>query len=165
LIARKLLSNIKKVPWLAIILLVLTYGVFGWIFAQSIPHWSEWCWKHQGLVGLSLTKTAFFPIFRVIGLIVVLFIALILTTPSLLLNFLFGNWLKSDTKALLSVLGFAFAAVLIFCWLAQFVRLLVLISAAILLRFELQRVKYPIPLILVLIGVLCTTAFVVGLVI
>lgn len=165
MIAPKLLSNIKKIPWIAIILLVLTYGVFGWIFAQSIPHWSAWCWEYQKFFGLTLTKTTFIPIFRVIGLIVVLFISLILTTPSVLLNFLFGSWLKSDTKALLSILGFAFAAVLIFSWLDQFVRLLVLISAAILLRFELQRVKYPTPVILVLIGVLCTTAFIVGLVI
>jgi len=156
--------KLKKIPWLSIILLLLTYSSFGWIFARSISWWIQWFLENDSWFGLTLSEPVVFFTLKIIGLILVLFISLILTTPLRFFNYLFGTWLQSDTKALLSVLGFAFAAVLIACWLEQFVRLLILTSAAMLFRFELQRNGYPQWLRKLLLGSLSLISFLTGLI-
>lgn len=157
--------KLKKIPWLSIILLLLTYSSFGWIFARSSSRWIEWLLENDSWFGLTFTEPVVFLSLKIIGVITVLFISLILTTPLRFFNYLFGTWLQSDTKALLSVLGFAFAAVLIACWLEQFIRLLVLTSAAMLLRFELQKNGYSQGLRKLLLGGLSLFGFVIGLII
>jgi len=159
------LIKLKKIPWLAIGLLISTYSLFGKIYSQSIPNWVESFLETTAFFDLHISETILLIILKIIGFVLVLFIAFILTKPSALLNFLFGSWLTSDTKALLAILAFALAAVLIGCWLKQFIHILVLVSSAILLRFEMQRAGYRQSQRTLLLAILSLISFTIGLII
>ena len=158
-------SKLKKIPWIPIILLLLTYSIFGYIFAKSIPDWVTWWLENKDLFNLNLTESFIIFSIKLFGFILIVFTSFVFTSPLVILNFLFGSWLKSDTKALLSILVSAFGAVLIFCWLDQFVRILILIAAAMLLRFELQRAGYSKSFRRSLLISLTSFAFYIGLII
>jgi len=111
---------IKKLPWASLLLLVFTYGLFGWLISATDR--SIWLW----LMGASY----------------ILLIALALTAPFTLMKTFYTSWLKSDARAFLSVIVGAFVAVLIVTWLEVFVRILVLLSAAALVRLDLQTAGY-----------------------
>ena len=111
---------IKKLPWASLLLLVFTYGLFGWLISATDR--SIWLW----LMGASY----------------ILLIALALTAPFTLIKTFYTSWLKSDARAFLSVIVGAFVAVLIVTWLEVFVRILVLLSAAALVRLDLQTAGY-----------------------
>jgi hypothetical protein len=111
---------IKKLPWASLLLLVFTYGLFGWLISATDR--SIWLW--------------------VMGASYILLIALALTAPFTLMKTFYTSWLKSDARAFLSVIVGAFVAVLIVTWLEVFVRILVLLSAAALVRLDLQTAGY-----------------------
>lgn len=69
-------------------------------------------------------------------------IALALTAPFRLIRSFYSSWLQSDTRAFLSVIFGALVAVVIINWLAIFIRILVLVSAAALVRLDLQTAGY-----------------------
>jgi hypothetical protein len=111
---------VKKLPWASLLLLLFTYGVFGWLISGSNMSWLLW----------------------LMGAVYTLLIALVLAAPFTLIRSFYTSWLKSDTRAFLSVILGAFFAVLILCWINIFVRILVLISAAALVRLDLQTAGY-----------------------
>lgn len=111
---------VKRLPWLSLLLLVLTYGVFGWLIAASDKSWMLW------LMGAGYT----------------LLIASALTAPWALLKGFYASFLESDSRAFVSVIVGAFLAVIIITWLGVFVRILVLISASALARLDLQTAGY-----------------------
>jgi hypothetical protein len=111
---------IRKLPWASLLLLVFTYGLFGWLISATDR--SIWLW----LMGASY----------------ILLIALALTAPFTLVKTFYTSWLKSDTRAFLSVIVGAFVAVLIVTWIEVFVRILVLLSAGALVRLDLQTSGY-----------------------
>ena len=116
----------KKLPWSSLLLLVFTNSVFGWLIASS-----------------KLNSDASKPwLLWVIGAFYILLIALALTAPLTLIQTLYGSWLKSDTRALISVIMGAFVAVLIISWINIFIRILVLVSAGALARLDLQVAGY-----------------------
>lgn len=99
-------------------LLLLTYAVFGWLFASC--DWRVW------LLEASL----------------VLLIALALTAPLISLQTCLTNLLQSDVRAFSSVILGAFGIVVMLCWIELFVRVLVLASAGALVRLDLQAAGY-----------------------
>ncbi len=109
---------VKKLPWASLLLLVFTYAVFGWLI--SVPDFSWLIWLS--------------------GAVYVLLITTALTAPLSLIRNLYSGWLKSDTRALISVILGAFVAVIILCWLRVFIRILVLLAAGALVRLDLQTV-------------------------
>ena len=111
---------IKKLPWASLLLLVFTYGLFGWLISATDR--SIWLW----FMGASY----------------ILLIALALAAPFTLMKTFYTSWLKSDTRAFLSVIVGAFVAVLIVTWIEVFVRVLVLLSAGALVRLDLQTAGY-----------------------
>jgi hypothetical protein len=111
---------IKKLPWASLLLLIFTYGLFGWVISATDS--STWLW----LMGASY----------------ILLIALALAAPFTLMKTFYTSWLKSDTRAFLSVIVGAFVAVLIVTWIEVFVRILVLLSAGALVRLDLQTAGY-----------------------
>jgi hypothetical protein len=121
---------VKKLPWASLLLLVFTYGVFGWLIAAdtrklgltSLPNIPWWLW----LMGSAYS----------------LLIALALTAPLAVIRSFFGSWLQSDTRAFISVVVGAFVAVVLLCWLEVVIRILVLLSAAALVRLDLQTAGY-----------------------
>jgi len=111
---------VKKLPWASLLLLVFTYGLFGWLISATDISWLLW----------------------LMGGVYVMLIALALTAPFRLIRSFYTSWLQSDTRAFLSVIFGALVAVVIINWLAIFIRILVLISAAALVRLDLQTAGY-----------------------
>jgi hypothetical protein len=111
---------VKKLPWASLLLLVFTYGLFGWLISATDISWLLW----------------------LLGGVYVLLIALALTAPFRLIRSFYTSWLQSDTRAFLSVIFGALVAVVIINWLAIFIRILVLVSAAALVRLDLQTAGY-----------------------
>ena len=111
---------VKKLPWASLLLLVFTYGLFGWLISATDISWLLW----------------------LMGGVYVLLIALALTAPFRLIRSFYTSWLQSDTRAFLSVIFGALVAVVIINWLAIFIRILVLVSAAALVRLDLQTAGY-----------------------
>jgi hypothetical protein len=111
---------VKKLPWASLLLLVFTYGLFGWLISATDISWLLW----------------------LMGGVYVMLIALALTAPFRLIRSFYTSWLQSDTRAFLSVIFGALVAVVIINWLAIFIRILVLVSAAALVRLDLQTAGY-----------------------
>jgi len=133
---------IYRFPWLYLGLVFLAYGVFGWIVAESINLWIAQFRETIGYWGLSISPMmAKISIYGLISLVIFVII-LILTIPAKSFRFLFGSWLKSDNQAMVSILFWSFVVVLVICFLADFLRFLVLFSASILGRLELQELNY-----------------------
>jgi hypothetical protein len=111
---------VKKLPWISLLLLAGTYAVFGWLITVS---------DNSGLLWL-------------LGAVYSLLINSALTAPWALLKGFYGSFLKSDSRAFVSVIVGAFVAVVVIHWMEIFLRILVLISASALARLDLQTGGY-----------------------
>ncbi len=111
---------VKKLPWPSLLLLLFTYGVFGWLITASDSSGLLW------LLGAAYT----------------LLISSALTAPWALLKGVYASFLQSDSRAFASVIIGAFVAVIFIKWIDVFVRILVLISASALARLDLQTAGY-----------------------
>jgi len=111
---------LKKLPWTSLLLLLLTYSVFGWLITVSDSTRLLW------LLGAAYT----------------LLIASAMTAPWALLKGFYGSFLGSDSRAFVSVIVGAFVAVIFLKWIEIFLRILVLISASALARLDLQTTGY-----------------------
>lgn len=132
------LATVRGLPWVSLGLFCLSYGTFGWLVGGMIPTWQHWIllhltWTPWVISGAIATQLAW----GFAGLLVVL-LMLLLTAPLRIMRVLFGSWLQSDVQAFVSVLGWAFMAVIVACWLDKVSRFLVLLSAAILCHLDLQ---------------------------
>lgn len=111
-----MMSTIKRLPWISLILVLVTYSVFGWILSQK--NLSTFVW--------------------VLIIISLLFLVAGLTTPwsktVKYLNILFNTKLKSF---LLAVFG-AFLFFLVFAEFRIFLDMMLIISATILVRLDFQ---------------------------
>lgn len=124
----------KKIPWLSLTIFLITYGLLGWIYSS----WGLEAIK-QEIIFSNLQAELALRLFFGWGIIVILFIAIILSDPIALITISFGSWFQSDLKAFLSIFLGAFAFTLIFQWFGYFVKFLVLLAAALLLRLDLQQ--------------------------
>lgn len=129
-------------PWLSLVLVVLTYGVFGWYVSQSSMDWSHTLIEYEKEWGWTLQEDTIFILLHVFALMTILGVTLVLTAPIAFVSGIFKTWLKSDLRSVFFILLSSFAVVVILCWLEYFVRLLVILSATILYRFELQEIGY-----------------------
>ncbi len=111
---------VKKLPWISLLLLLCTYGVFGWLITASTGFELLW------LMGAAYT----------------LLIASAMAAPWALLKGFYASFLKSDSRAFVSVIIGAFVAVIIIRWIDVFFRILVLICASALARLDLQTAGY-----------------------
>jgi hypothetical protein len=138
------LTKIRAIPWISLGLFCLTYGVFGWIAAGVFPEWEAWMLEHVAQIPwhIAFDQAIAERISWWFGAGLILSLMIVLTAPLRIVRILFGSWLRSDAKALLSVLGWALAAVVIVCWLNQFARFFVLVSAGMLCYLDLQLCGY-----------------------
>ncbi len=116
----RLVSFLRRIPFLSLTILWLLYGVLGWLLAAATTQWQIWALSACGIVLLALAFTA----------------------PSSLVRTAFASMLQSDARAFLTVVILAFAAVIALTWLRHFARLVVLIAAGSLARLELQAAEY-----------------------
>jgi hypothetical protein len=117
---------VKKFPLPSLLLLLFTDSIFGWLIAAS-P------------LLLDSDKAWFLWL---LGAGYVMLIVLALTAPLTMIQTVYASWLKSDTRALLSIIFSAFLAVILIRWIQLFIRILVLLSAGALARIDLQVAGY-----------------------
>jgi hypothetical protein len=136
------MSFLRKVPWLALSLVVLSYSLVGWYAASWSDVLSVWLVEKGQSWGWLLREDAASAIIQIAEVVILCLISLALTAPVAIITVLVGTGLKSDAKALLSLLGWSIMIVLIIRWFPYFVHLLVLFCAAILGRLQLQQFGY-----------------------
>ncbi len=107
----------KSFPWVSLMLVVLAYGSLGWLISQAHSPWYIW-----------LTVVT-----------AVLFLLSALTTPWLKMADYSILFFKSDTRTLAFSILAAFLFFLMLAWFKVFLDTLVIISANMLLRIDVQR--------------------------
>lgn len=152
-----------KIPWLSLILLVATYCVFGWYIAQLSVIWSQWLAEQGEGLGWGIKQELYTGILYVLSGGVILLVTFGLTAPVALITFFMGSPLKTDVRAMFSVLAWSFAVVIIVCWLEYFIHFLVLVCSAILARLGLQELNYSNRLIYLILSLISLCSFSLGI--
>lgn len=143
-----LVTKLWDSVWVSLGLFCLTYGVFGWLFGEFIPSIQQWILQHYNYLQVTIgdnyvifpwrmTEAIAYQLSWGFGGFLVMLIMVVLAAPSRIIRLCFGSWLRSDIKAFMLVLAWAFAAVIIIRWLRAFSRFFVLLSAGMLFHFDL----------------------------
>ena len=112
------LLNVKLITGLALFLLMVTYFTLGWtlfLAEISLPIW--------GMIILSITSIIF-----------------CLTTPLDNLKGPLSQWFRSNVGTFVAVIFAAFVLVVLATWIHIFFKILLMLSATILARTELQTI-------------------------
>ncbi|MGK7872035.1 MAG: hypothetical protein AB4426_01580 [Xenococcaceae cyanobacterium] len=157
------MSWLKKFPWLSLTLLLLTYSLFGWWLSESNTSLTMWLIEKGRGFGWLLEEEIVSGIIHLLAVALIALISIALTAPITLMTIFFQSSLESDRKAFFSVFVWAFVFVLIICLINYFVRLLVMLAAAILARLELQTAGYNEWQAFAIIVIVCLTGFGFGL--
>lgn len=129
--------GLKKIPWLSLILLLLTYGVYGWSYSS----WGMTSIEEGSLFNRLEDTLATIFLYSVGGIFIIL-LTIAFTAPVSLMTISLSTWLKSETRAFLSIFIGAFAFALIIQKVDVFANILLLLSAALLFKLELQLAGY-----------------------
>ncbi len=157
------LAKVRDFPWVSLSLFCLTYGIFGWLVGSSLPNWQAWILNNQHFFFWDINEAIALQMSIGFGASLVFILMVILTAPLHLVKICFGSWLRSDTRAFISVLGWALAAVLIITWFHYFIRAFVLISAGMLCHLDLQLCGCRAWQVFVILTVLSLGSYMVGL--
>jgi hypothetical protein len=125
---------LKNFPWLSLVLLLLTYAVFGWYYGS----WAAWLVKIEAESGWFLKDNIATIVIEFVGAFLVLAMALGFAAPIALMTFSVGNWLKNDTRAFIGLLIASAIGVIVIYWLEYLAHFVLLLGAASLFRLELQ---------------------------
>lgn len=106
----------KSFLWVSLTLVGLAYGSLGWLISEAHLHWSTW-------LGIAIA---------------ILFLLSALTTPWLKIADYSIIFFRSDTRTFAFSVLAAFLFFLMIAWFRVFLDTLVIISANILLRIDLQ---------------------------
>lgn len=116
----------------SLLLLLLTYGVEGCIYGS---------WMNQLLeteVLLQFAEPIRLSILYAAAIVSITLIVFLFTSPVSLMTIGLNGWLRSDTRAFLSIFFGAFAFAILVQRVDYFARFLVLLSAIFLLKLDLQ---------------------------
>lgn len=143
----------------SLLLLLLTYGAEGWMYGP----WIYKVIKQESILTYFIEESVRVMVLYSAAVLGITFLVLLFTSPVLLMTVGLDNWLKSDTRAFLSIFIGAFAFAIIVQRIDFCARFLVLISAVFLGKLDLQLVgcsRWLSSLILVL---LCWLGFTGGI--
>ena len=116
----------------SLLLLLLTYGVEGWIYGS---------WMNQLLereVLFQLAEPIRLSIFYAAAMAGIILLVIFSISPVSLMTVGLNGWLRSDTRAFLSIFLGAFAFAILVQRIDYLARFLVLLSAVFLLELDLQ---------------------------
>ncbi len=121
------MPTVKNLPWVSLALLLVTHSILGWqlsafLLSGATAAWAVWLWTI--VVGADLLLAA------------------AISSPWSKLQDDFASLLKSDSRAFLVAVIFAFLSVVTITWLHIFIHILVVMCADILVRLETQSVKW-----------------------
>lgn len=155
-------------PWVSLGLFCLAYGIFGWLVGETATDWQGWILSHQDwfvweIFAGEMNEAIALQMVYGFGAMLIILLMILLTAPFKVMHVLFGSWLRSDTKAVISVLFWALAAVLIMTWSHYFARIFVLISAGILCHLDLQLCGYRSWQVFIILSLLSLGSYGLGL--
>lgn len=133
-------AKYKKNPWLAILLLLVTYISLGWLLST----WQSSCLVWVVVALFSLLLSAIF------------------SASWVEIRDRFANLFASDSKVFLVAVIVAFASVVIVFWLHIFAHALVVTCAVLLVKLDLQAAKFRDKQIFVLISVVSLLGLFIG---
>ena len=128
---------LRKSPLISLFLLLLTYGVEGWLYGS----WTTFFLENSDLYA-DLATTTRLGILYGAAVTAILLCVVVLTAPISLVAFSIDNWLRSDMRAFLSIFLGAFAFTIIVQGVDYFARLVVFIASALLLKIDLQLIGF-----------------------
>lgn len=158
------LSWLNKNLLLSFSLFFCTYSIVGWTISKIANHWATVIAEQDTVVSL-LVQDNFLPlVIKLLILLATVFVSLILSNPWVLITFVLEESINSDLKAFIAILFWSIVLVFVFCSFDYFSHLLVIISSNILLRLDLQKLKYKDWQILIFSFIVAFTAFCLGFV-
>jgi hypothetical protein len=143
----------------SLLLLLLTYGAEGWMYGP----WVDKFINQESILNYFVKESVRATILYGGAMLGIAFLVLLFTSPVLLLTVGLDNWLKSDTRAFLSIFIGAFAFAIIVQQVDLFARFLVLISAVFLGKLDLQLAGYSRWLCSLILVLLCGLGFTGGI--
>lgn len=128
---------LKKIPWLSLIILLLSYAVEAWMYGI-------WATKllESGTILAHLTDSIRLGVLYGAAVAIISFLVVVFTSPISLIAISLDGWLKYDGRAFISIFMGAFAFTIIVQRVDYFARFLVLASAALLVKLDLQLAGY-----------------------
>ena len=150
-------------PFFSLAIVVLTYSSFGWYVGSSAISWSHWLAEQGDTWGWFFKDESIFLLLHVIAGFVVLLISASLAAPVAIITLIFGSSFKSDNKAMIAVLLWSFAVVVMLRWITYFSHFLLLLCAAILAKLELQKFNNSHWQVMFILIIICLGGFVLGL--
>ena len=119
---------------LSSILLLLTYGVEGWMYGL----WIISKFSEQQTIFTKFTEPVRFGIFYGAAIAGILFFVIILASPASVITASVNGWLKSDIRAFFSIFIGAFAFAILVQQLDYFARFSIMVSVVFLVKLDLQ---------------------------
>jgi hypothetical protein len=144
----------KKIPWVSGILLLLSYGVFGWLYSG----WAIAKLEGGNLLSSLTSATETTTLFG-LGLVWILLIATVIIGPIALMTIGISYSLKTETRIFLAILFGAFAFSIIIQKMSFFARFLVLVSAAMLMKLDLQLIGCKKWVSTLIVAIFCLLGF------
>lgn len=129
--------KLKKTSRLSLIfsllLMLLTYGAEGWMYGA----WINRFLKQESILNFLTEPTRISVLYgaAIMGIVLLVYT---FTSPVSLMTVGLDNWLKSDSRAFISIFLGAFAFAILVQRVDYFARLLVLIAAVFLVKLDLQ---------------------------
>jgi hypothetical protein len=153
---------LKKFPWLSLSLLLITYGVFGWYVDQSSAPWRHELVEQVKPWGWFVDEDLLLTFTHLLAAVLIVLISLALASPVAFLTIFLGNSLKFDTNTFFFLLGLSLIGVFAMRWFEYFARVLLLLSATILVRLDFQMAGYNKWQTFILLTFLCLFGFGLG---
>lgn len=134
------MSILRKVPWVSLALLLLTYGTWGWMISKAnVPP----------------------PVWLVTAIAIVLLMGSLTSTWSRITNYS-NVFLKSNDRSFGSSVVAAFLFFLVVAWFRVSINILVIIAAAILARLDFQAAGFKQRQIFWLLSIFSLTSLALG---
>lgn len=156
-------SWLDKNLLLSFSIFLCTYTVFGWLITDDLQIWAKIIGEQSLSFNLVIEEDIGLWVTRILALLVIVIISLLLSAPVALITFVFEETINSDVKAFVALLFWSIALIIIFCYFDSFADLLVITSATILFRLDLQKSKFKNWQIFFLIFILASIGFCLGI--
>ena len=144
--------------FLSLMLLLLTYGAEGWLYGS----WMNQILEQESLL-IQLREPVRLGLVYGGAVIGISLVVVIFTSPVSLITVGLDRWLKSDTRAFLSIFIGAFAFAILVQRVDYFARFLVLVSAIFLGKLDLQLIGLSRWICSLVLVVLCWFSFTGGI--
>ena len=164
------LELLSKSSWLdrnlllSLSLFLTTYIVFGWLIASRAILWADFLHQQNIPLQVALEEDFLLVLIKSLAFIIIIIITLLLSIPVALTTFLFEESVNSDLRAFFSILIWSLVLVFAFCYFHYFADFLIIISANILFKLDLQKLKYRNWQVILLSLFLATLAFTGGMI-